>query len=84
MLLKRGGISMSVALFAVEGNDIYADTKITFSEPVSTEEFYQKYWRKAIKELNIKLFKDGSQFGYPNLNNEKTYRTLTESNTCGI
>lgn len=53
---------MSVGLFRYNGdiNDRYS--KPTLSENISTEEFYQRYWQKAINELGIKIIQDGSEF----------------------
>ena len=53
---------MSVALFRFNDNKINADSKVTLSENISTESFYEKYWEKAIHEQGIKIFQDGSKF----------------------
>lgn len=54
---------MSVALFQFDRKDIYdRDAEIILSAPISTEAFYLEYWEKAIKELDIKIFQDGSEF----------------------
>lgn len=36
--------------------------KLIFSENISSEVFYQRYWVKAICESKVKLFKDGCDF----------------------
>ena len=71
---------MSVALFRIDGNDIYNhDAKITLSESIASEAFYQKYWEKAIQELGIKIFQDGSQFSNSDLDAVLSELTLLKN-----
>lgn len=53
---------MSVGLFRYNGDINDRNSELTLSENISTEEFYQKYWQKAVNELGIWIFQDGSEF----------------------
>lgn len=53
---------MSIGLFRYNGDINDRNSELTLSENISTEDFYEKYWEKAIKELGIKFIQDGAQF----------------------
>lgn len=53
---------MSVQLFKYDGYIYDQNSNLVLCENISSQEFYDKYWEKAIKELNIKILKDGSEF----------------------
>ena len=53
---------MSVAIFRTDGDMSDKNSKLIFAKNVSGEEFYQRVWTKAIADMNVKLFKDGSKF----------------------
>ena len=54
--------SMSVGLFRYDGYFMNRDSKIVFSRNIAAEAFYTKIWGKAISEMNVRLFQDGSEF----------------------
>lgn len=41
---------------------IHTRPPITLTEPISTERFYLSHWEPAIREMNVSIFRDGSQF----------------------
>ncbi len=45
-------------------NTVYdaADAKVIFQHAVATYSFYKKYWERAIRECNVRLFQDNSEF----------------------
>ena len=52
---------MSVGLFKYD-RDIYDENAVLLlSVNISSEEFYVKYWEKAIKELEIEYIHDGTE-----------------------
>ena len=53
---------MSVGLYRYSGDINDKNTELIFSENISSEVFYQRYWVKAICESKVKLFKDGCDF----------------------
>ncbi len=53
---------MSVGLFRLDGNIKDKKSNIIYSENVASEAFYTKVWAKAVSDLKIKIFKDGSDF----------------------
>ncbi len=53
---------MSVGLFRYNGDINSSDSKLVFSENISTEKFYINIWSRAVRECDSKLFKDGSNF----------------------
>lgn len=59
---------MSVGLFRYNGNIYNRNSELTLSENISTQEFYEKYWEKAINELGIKFIQDGAEFNKSKLN----------------
>ena len=59
---------MSVGLYRYSGDINDKNTELIFSENISSEVFYQRYWVKAICESKVKLFKDGCDFDVGDLN----------------
>ncbi len=53
---------MSVGLYKYNGDINDRDSKEIISEPISSQRFYNEYWEKAIKELNVKYIQDGAEF----------------------
>lgn len=53
--------NLSVGLFKFDGNLYDFKSKVVLSKNIASEQKYYKYLDKAIKELNIKYFKDGSE-----------------------
>ena len=53
---------MSVGLFGYDRDIKISDSKLVLSENISTENFYENIWSKAVKECDSKLFKDDSEF----------------------
>ena len=45
---------MAVGLYKYDGNISDRGSKLILSENIASQQFYEKYWEKAIKELNIK------------------------------
>ena len=43
-----------------EGNQ---DSSIDLTINISTTQFFNEYWEKAIKDTNARIFKENSQFG---------------------
>ncbi len=55
---------MSVGLYKYEGNIYDENAKLVLSENIASQRFYEKYWEKAIKELNIKFMQDGAEINF--------------------
>ena len=55
---------MSVGLYIYEGNIYDENAKLVLSENIASQRFYEKYWEKAIKELNIKFMQDGAEINF--------------------
>ena len=53
---------MAVGLYKYDGNFSDRGSKLILSENIASQQFYEKYWEKAIKELNIKYMQDGAEF----------------------
>ena len=53
---------MSVGLYKYNGDINDRDSEEIISELISTQSFYNEYWEKAIKELNVKYIQDGAEF----------------------
>lgn len=53
---------VSVGLYKYDGNIYDRDSKLVLSENIASQRFYEQYWEKAIKELNIKYIQDGAEF----------------------
>lgn len=53
---------MAVGLYKYDGNFNDRDSKLILSENIASQQFYEKYWEKAIEELNIKYIQDGAEF----------------------
>ncbi|MGC6768094.1 hypothetical protein ACYSNR_17355 [Enterococcus sp. LJL128] len=58
---------MSVGLFKYDGDIYNENSKVILSENISSESFYEKFWEKAIAELNIKYIQDGAEFNKTSL-----------------
>ena len=53
---------MSVGLYKYLGNIYDRNSKLILSENISSQQFYEKYWEKAIYEMKIKYVQDGAEF----------------------
>lgn len=53
---------MSVGLFKFDGDINDRNSNLLLSENISSQEFYEKHWEKAIRELGIKYIQDGAEF----------------------
>lgn len=54
---------MAIGIYRFDKDIQLPDSKSTFFHPVATMDFYNRVWVPAIKETNIKLFVDSSEFG---------------------
>lgn len=52
---------LSVGLFKFDGDRYDPRSKVILSESIASEEKYNRYLEKAIRELDIKYFKDGGE-----------------------
>lgn len=68
-----------------EGN---SDGSIDLTINISTTQFFNEYWEKAIKDTNAKIFKENSQFGKSQildvLQELELIRKWAEANLVGI
>ena len=55
---------MAVGLYKYDGDINDRDSKLILSENIASQQFYEKYWERAIKELNIKYMQDGAEFDF--------------------
>lgn len=55
---------MAVGLYKYEGNINDRNSKLILSENISSQQFYEKYWERAIEELNIKYIQDGAELDF--------------------
>ncbi len=55
---------MAVGLFKYDGNINDRESKLVLSENIASQQFYKKYWERAIEELNVKYIKDGAEFDF--------------------
>lgn len=53
---------MSVGIVRSVGHRLKNNYKLLFAENVSGEDFYTRYWSKAVEETGSKLFRDNSKF----------------------
>jgi hypothetical protein len=53
---------VSVGLYQYDGDIYDRDSQLVLSESIASQQFYEKYWKRAIKERNIKYVQDGAQF----------------------
>lgn len=53
---------MAVGLYKYDGDINDRNSKLILSENISSQQFYSKYWEKAIDELGIKYLQDGAEF----------------------
>ena len=53
---------MSVELYKYSGNIYDKNSKLILNESISSQQFYDIYWEKAIQELRIKYVQDGTEF----------------------
>ncbi len=53
---------MAVGLYKYDGNINDRDSKLILSENIASQQFYEKYWERAIDELKIKYIQDGAEF----------------------
>lgn len=56
---------MSVGLYRYNGDIYDRKSELTLSENISTQEFYDEHWERAIHELGISIIRDGS--GLPSI-----------------
>jgi len=53
---------MAVGLYQYDGDINDRNSKLILSENIASQQFYEKYWEVAIRELNIKYIQDGAEF----------------------
>lgn len=53
---------MAVGLYKYDGDINDRNSKLILSENISSQQFYSKYWGKAINKLGIKYLQDGAEF----------------------
>ncbi len=53
---------MAVGLYKYDCNINDRDSKLILSENIASQQFYEKYWERAIDELKIKYIQDGAEF----------------------
>ena len=53
---------MSVGLYKYDGDMNDRDSKLILSENIASQRFYEKYWERAIEDLNIQYVQDGAEF----------------------
>ena len=58
---------MAVGLFKYNGDINDRNSEVVLSENISSQEFYDKYWERAIFELKIKFLQDGAEIKKSNL-----------------
>ncbi|MBT2284933.1 hypothetical protein MKY87_15355 [Paenibacillus sp. FSL R7-0198] len=58
---------MSIGLFRYNGDINDRNSELTLSENISTQDFYEEHWEKAIHELGITIIQDGSEINYSQL-----------------
>jgi len=59
---------MAVGLYKYDRDINDRNSELVLSENIATQEFYAKYWEKAIGELGIKYIQDGAEFDYSKKN----------------
>ena len=59
---------MSVGIYKYDGKIDDINHKLVASKNIASETKYIKYLAPAIRKLNIKVFKDGSEIGIKDLN----------------
>ena len=55
---------MSVGLYKYDGDINDRNSNLVLSENIASQQFYEKYWERATKELNIKYIQDGAEFNF--------------------
>lgn len=55
---------MAVGLYKYDGDINDRDSKLILSENIASQQFYEKYWERAIEDLNIKYMQDGAEFDF--------------------
>ena len=55
---------MAVGLYKYDGNINDRNSKLILSENIVSQQFYEKYWERAIEELNIKCMQDGAEINF--------------------
>lgn len=55
---------MSVGLYKYDGDFNDRNAELVLSENIASEHFYNKYWEKAINELNIKYMKNDAEINF--------------------
>lgn len=55
---------MSVGLYKYDGDFYDRNSELVLSENIASERFYNKYWEKAINELNVKYIQDGAEINF--------------------
>ncbi|MBR2565218.1 MAG: hypothetical protein IKE29_11415 [Paenibacillus sp.] len=58
---------MSVGLYRYSGDIYDRDSELTLSENISTQEFYDEHWERAIHELGISIVQDSSEIVFHQL-----------------
>lgn len=52
---------MSVGLYKYDGDIGDKKSELVLSENIASQQFYEKYWKKAIDTLKIKYIQDGAE-----------------------
>ncbi|CAI6080020.1 hypothetical protein PAECIP112173_02767 [Paenibacillus sp. JJ-100] len=58
---------MSVGLYRYSGDIYDRDSELTLSENISTQEFYDEHWERAIHKLGISIVRDSSEIVFHQL-----------------
>ncbi|WP_251508351.1 hypothetical protein [Paenibacillus polysaccharolyticus] len=58
---------MSVGLYRYSGELDDRESELTLSENISTQDFYDEHWERAIHELGISIIQDSSQIAFHQL-----------------
>lgn len=53
---------MAVGLYKYGGDINDRNSKLILSENIASQQFYEKYWERAVKDLSIKYMQDGAEF----------------------
>ena len=55
---------MAVGMYKYNGDINDRNAELVVSENIFIQDFYEKYWEKAIIQLGIKYIQDGREFDY--------------------
>lgn len=58
---------MTVGLYRYSGELYDRESELTLSENISSQDFYDEHWKRAINELGILIIQDGSEIAFHQL-----------------